>query len=309
VPEPLRERFVIDVRFFALRPQEEAERALAPVRAVAPTVLDTVTERRYRDAGSVFMEPLPLPWVDRSTALRDFPREAADALLALIGPDSGTQLGLVELRLLGEALARSPAVPNARPSRRAHLSLYAGGGGTASSSALDEHLITVVDALAPWAQDEIMPTFLGAAQGTTADELRAIYGPERYDRLAEIKTRYDPTTQHQAQQPPMRMHPLLTAPVSEGHSSRIPPKRHSRGESFDEGVLTMADLTAQVGRFGPTTPLEGRWISAQWHATVRCWFVCTAQQKRRDHPPHPTTTRPQPHRASTHAPIPWTKNE
>jgi FAD/FMN-containing dehydrogenase len=194
VPEPLWERFVIDVRFFALRPQEEAERALAPVRSVAPTVLDTVTDRRYRDAGSVFMEPaLPLPWVDRSTALRDFPREAADALLALIGPDSGTQLGLVELRLLGGALARPPAVPNAVPGRRARLSLYAGGGGCVPSSALDEQLITLVDALAPWAQDEIMPTFLGAAQGTTADELRAIYGPERYNRLAEIKTRYDPS--------------------------------------------------------------------------------------------------------------------
>jgi FAD/FMN-containing dehydrogenase len=194
VPEPLRDRFVIDVRFFALRSQEEAERALAPIRAVAPTVLDTVTERRYRDAGSVFMEPsLPLPWVDRATALRDFPSEAADTLLALIGPDSDTQLGLVELRLLGGALQRPPAVPNAVPSRRARMSLYAGGGGAAVPPGVDEQLIALVDALAPWAQDEIMPTFLGAAQGTTADELRAIYGPERYDQLAEVKTRYDPS--------------------------------------------------------------------------------------------------------------------
>jgi FAD/FMN-containing dehydrogenase len=58
---------------------------------------------------------------------------------------------------------------------------------------VDEQLIPLVDALVPWAQDEIMPTFLGAAQGTTVDELRAIYGPERYDRLAAVKTRYDPS--------------------------------------------------------------------------------------------------------------------
>jgi hypothetical protein len=28
----------------------------------------------------------------------------------------------------------------------------------------------------PWTQDEVMPTFLGAQQGATADELPAIYG-------------------------------------------------------------------------------------------------------------------------------------
>jgi FAD/FMN-containing dehydrogenase len=193
VPEPLRDRFVIDVRFFALRPREDAERTLAPVRAIAPTVLDTITERRYRDASAVFMEPpAPAPWIDRAAALDDFPCEAADTLLELIGPYSATQLGLVELRLLGGALQRSPAVPNAVPSRRARLSLYAAGGSPAPLI-VHEQLITLVDALALWTQDEIMPTFLGAAQDTTADELRFIYGRERYDRLAAIKTRYDPS--------------------------------------------------------------------------------------------------------------------
>jgi FAD/FMN-containing dehydrogenase len=193
VPGPLRERFVVDVRFFALRPREAAERALAPVRAIAETVLDTVTERLYCDASAVFMEPpAPASWVDRAAALHDLPSEAADTVLELIGPDSATQLGFVELRLLGGALGRPPAVPNAVPSRRARLSLYAAGGGPVPPPVLHGQLITLVDALAPWTQDQIMPTFLGAAQGATADELRAIYGRERYDRLTDVKTRYDP---------------------------------------------------------------------------------------------------------------------
>ena len=37
-----------------------------------------------------------------------------------------------------------------------------------------------------------MPNLLSARQGTTPEELRAIYGPERYDRLAAIKKQYDP---------------------------------------------------------------------------------------------------------------------
>ena len=194
VPEPLRDRFVVDVRFFALRAREDAERALAPVRAIAPTVLDTVNERRYRDTGALFMEPTaPAPWVDGATALDDFPREAADTVLELIGPDSATPLGFVELRLLGGALERSPAVPNAVPSRRARLSLYAAGGSPGPPHVLREQLITLIDALAPWTQDEIIPTFLGASQGTTTDELRAIYGRQRYDQLTAIKTRYDPS--------------------------------------------------------------------------------------------------------------------
>ena len=36
------------------------------------------------------------------------------------------------------------------------------------------------------------PNLLSARQGTTPEELRAINGPEHYDRLAAIKRRYDP---------------------------------------------------------------------------------------------------------------------
>jgi hypothetical protein len=125
--------------------------------------------------------------------LRDFPAEAAEALLAVAGPDAESELSLVEVRRLGGAMEGPPAVPNAIPGREAGWSVLGIGGGDADKAALfQEQLNTLVDALAPWTLDERMPNLLGAWEGATPQALRAIYGSERYDRLAAVKERYDP---------------------------------------------------------------------------------------------------------------------
>lgn len=137
--------------------------------------------------------PRPAPWVERSAALRDFPGEAADALLGEIGPDSGTRLGFVEVRLLDGAPARPPAVPNAVSGRNARWAVIASGAGAPDQApAFREQLDALAGTPAPWTQDEMNANLLTAAQGATPDELRAAYGRERHDRFAAIKKRYDP---------------------------------------------------------------------------------------------------------------------
>jgi hypothetical protein len=79
-------------------------------------VLDTITELPYREAGRYSRTRPRLPRgssARRRCGTSPARGEAADVLLAVLGPDSGTQLGFVELRLLGGALERPPAVPNA----------------------------------------------------------------------------------------------------------------------------------------------------------------------------------------------------
>lgn len=194
VPELLRDRFVVHMRFSSLRSRDEADGVLAPMRAIAPVLLDTITEMPYREASSIFFEPhTPVPWMERSAMLRCLPEEAVDVLLALLGPDARTDLGFVELRPLGGALERPPIVPDAVPGRSARWSLFAAAGGPPDLAPhFHKQLTALIDAVKPWAQEETAPNLLGASQGTTPEELRIIYGAERYDRLAAIKKKYDP---------------------------------------------------------------------------------------------------------------------
>ena len=60
------------------------------------------------------------------------------------------------------------------------------------ASVFRAELAALTSAVAPWAQDETPPNLLSERQGTTRQEMRAIYGPERYERLSAIKKRYDP---------------------------------------------------------------------------------------------------------------------
>lgn len=194
VPEWLRGTFVMHMRFSSLRSKEDADGVLAPMRAIAPALRDTITEMPYREAGSMFVEPAePVPWVERSVMLRSFTSEAADALLALLGPNSRTDLTFAVLRPLGGALERPPAVPDALPGRDARWSLFGVGGGPPDlAPVFEKQLAILMNTMAPWAQQETSPNLLSAQQGTTPEALRAIYGTERYDRLAAIKKRYDP---------------------------------------------------------------------------------------------------------------------
>jgi FAD binding domain len=118
LPEPLRGASVLHMRFTHLGSAAEGEQLLAPMRAIAPTVLDTVGEMPYTSIGMVHMDPPdPMPYWDRTTMLRDLPKEAIEAFVALTGPDSDCPLISVELRRLGGAMDREPAVPNAVPTR------------------------------------------------------------------------------------------------------------------------------------------------------------------------------------------------
>ncbi|MHC5560327.1 FAD-binding oxidoreductase [Kocuria sp. U4B] len=109
VPEPLRDRFVVHLRYACTAGGEECEQVLAPLRAVSRPVMDTIGPMSGRDIDAIHMDPpVPLPFRDSGRLLDDLDDAAIDALLGEAGPGTDCPLALVEIRRLGGALARTP---------------------------------------------------------------------------------------------------------------------------------------------------------------------------------------------------------
>ncbi|GIF73948.1 FAD-binding oxidoreductase [Asanoa siamensis] len=196
LPEPLRGAFVVHLRFAYVGPAAEGERLLAPMRAAAPALLDAVAEQPYANVGFIHMDPPdPMPYHDRTTSLWDLTPEAVATLVELTGPESDCPLVNVEIRALGGALDREPAVPNAVPTRGVPFVLFGFGlGGPEQAGRMGGYLDEIVHRLAPWSvEGRKMVNFLSPDEATTPEALRAVYGSQRYARLTEIKKAYDPT--------------------------------------------------------------------------------------------------------------------
>ena len=194
LPPPLQGASVLHLRFTHLGSAAEGEQLFAPMRAIAPSILDTVAEMPYTSIVMVHMDPPgPIPYWDRTMMFADLPEEAMDEFLALTGPESDCPLVSVELRHLGGAMDREPAVPNAVPTRGLPYVMFAfGAGGPDQEDLMRGYLAKLISGLEPWSAGRMMANFMSAEEATAPDQLRAAYGEERYDRLARIKKSYDP---------------------------------------------------------------------------------------------------------------------
>jgi len=191
LPEPLRGAFAVHLRIAYDGSAADGERMIAPLRAVAPALLDTVADMPYTAVGSIHSDPpQPVPYYERGIMLREFPKEAQDKLVELVGPDSGSTLTIAELRALGGAWDREPAVPNAVATRgMAYTVLGVADGPLEEEARLKQSVAALLDGLAPWQGGRRLVNFLAPEEAADA---AAVYGPERYERLAAVKKAYDP---------------------------------------------------------------------------------------------------------------------
>ncbi|OJZ75355.1 FAD-dependent oxygenase [Mycobacterium paraffinicum] len=192
IPEPLRGVFTVAVRIAYNGTADDGERMIAPLRAVAPTILDTVADMPYAAVASIHNEPTePLPYYERSIMLREFGGEAQDKLVELVGPDSDSTMWIAELRALGGAWDREPAVPNAVATRGLpYVLLGVEVGPLSEERRLRESIAALLDGMAPWQGDRLLVNNLAPEE---ASDAVAIYGPECYDRLVRVKKTFDPT--------------------------------------------------------------------------------------------------------------------
>lgn len=190
LPEPLRGQFVTHVRFTYLGDTEAGAALLTPMRAVAEPLLDLVDELPYAAVDAVHMDPTdPMPIWDRGTGLAELPAAAVDAVLAAAGPAADVPLTMVEIRLLGGAIGRQPAVPNAVTGRDAAFSLFILGVLAGQPvEVVAAATAAVVEAVLPWQRGGVL-NLLGQAGPRRIGEL---WNDAERTRLLRTRAYYDP---------------------------------------------------------------------------------------------------------------------
>jgi hypothetical protein len=130
--------------------------------------------------------PEPLPYVTAHQLLGELPDSAIDSLVAVAGQSS--QLGMIQLRHVGGALARPHPEAGVRATVPGEICMFALGivPDEAAAPVVQRSLKTVVDILAP-KQVGVFPSFV--EQPADASEF---FDPTTWARLRGIKAQYDP---------------------------------------------------------------------------------------------------------------------
>jgi len=190
VPEPLRGRTVMMLRFAYPGDSAEGERLAADVRAFAPALIDSIAELPCTSMAMIHNDPEGrLPSKEAGALLRPVDQRFVDAFLAEVGPESSSPFMMRELRHLGNATATDVPEGSAVGGRNAAVSLFAISAMPDLFPMVPAAAESMRSALAEWVLPEIAINFSGAL---TPAEFRTAWPPEVFDRLSEVRRTYDP---------------------------------------------------------------------------------------------------------------------
>jgi FAD/FMN-containing dehydrogenase len=189
VPEPVRGGSFTVVYGAFLGDETEGRALLHPVRELSPA-MDTFAMVPPAALGEMAMDPPdPLPFRITAALLDDLPSGGVDELVAAVGPESGSPLGMVELRQMGGALARHTVGAGARATLPGTLSLVALGvpQDEASDNAVRTYLGALDRAVLPYNVGDY-PNFV--MEPTDASRF---FDADTWARLRQVKAAYDPS--------------------------------------------------------------------------------------------------------------------
>jgi FAD/FMN-containing dehydrogenase len=191
VPEPLAGRLTVAVRYTALDDFAEAAALLAPMRETATPIIDAIGVLPYAAIGAVHADPVdPMPVHEDQVLLREFSTDAVDILLAAAGPGSASVQTIVEVRLLGGAMARQAPHRSAFCHRQAAYAVTVIGVPMGPAAALVPAQAGALGrALQPWSTGGLHPNFAPAAD---AARMARAYDEDTRHWLAALADRYDP---------------------------------------------------------------------------------------------------------------------
>jgi hypothetical protein len=193
VPEPLRGRRLLSLRFAFAGPAEEGEQLAAPLRSAAPVYLDDLGEMPTTEMARIHNDPTdPAPdWVD-GLLLDRIDQDLASAFLQRFGAGTDAPFVSAEIRHYGgEATRNDVEGGSAVGGRGADFTLGLVGVDPALfESVIPAAFAELEEALGPWKSTEMNVNFMG--KPGSAERYASAWPPEIRSRLDEVRSRYDP---------------------------------------------------------------------------------------------------------------------
>ncbi|HLM09142.1 MAG TPA: FAD-binding oxidoreductase [Thermoleophilaceae bacterium] len=190
LPEELHGRLLVMGMFAFAGPPSDGERAVAPFRALAEPIVDGLRPMTYAElfpAEEADFHPI---FKARTSYVDSFDRAAAEAIVEHLTA-APAPIAVTQLRVLGGAVARveADATAYAHRDRRMMVNVAAGTLDPAAVDGLGEW----VDGLAGQLADGRSGAYVNFLSDEGPERVREAYPGSTWDRLADIKARYDPT--------------------------------------------------------------------------------------------------------------------
>ena len=185
---------------------EDGQRAVAPFRTLATPIADLVRPMPYPEIYPPEQEDFHPTAAARTMFVDAIDRNAAEAIIEHLQA-STAPLPLAQLRVLGGAMARPPAEATAFAHRASRLMVFVAAVFERPEDT-EEHQAWV-DRFAAALRDGDARAYVNFLGDEGQARIREAYPGSTWDRLAAIKTRYDPTNLFRLNQniPPTKADP------------------------------------------------------------------------------------------------------
>jgi FAD/FMN-containing dehydrogenase len=175
--------------------EEDAERDLAPIRALEGKIVDAIVRKPYEDVNAQYDFGFPDGALNywKSSFLTGLPDEAIEVMVDAYGK-APSWMDVILLEDLHGAITRVPVGATAIPHRDEGFNLLMPGVwmDPKDTDANVAWVRETYERLAPFTREGRYVNYLDDDEAERGpDPVRAAYGPN-YDRLVEIKTKYDP---------------------------------------------------------------------------------------------------------------------
>jgi len=195
IPEPLRGKTAISLRYAYIGDLDEGERLFQPFRDVAPSFLGRVGEMPAAAVSMIHNDPTdPVPIWDRGMLLDRIDGGFVETFLDLFGPGHDVPIVSAEVRHLGGATRVDVPEGSAVGGRDGAFAFIMIGAPDPSlfESVLPRVADGVTARLAEWISPFTTINYTGDLSGPGAYE--AAWPPATFTRLAAIRSLYDPPT-------------------------------------------------------------------------------------------------------------------